>query len=103
MSEEKKDVVLLVVVVEEEEGRGEMWPWPVKEVFMNECRARAAREDTVNDVVLEEVLLVKEGGGVYIRSSSEDWEYVAELLRKVEVIVWEMVPSATEAVYVFMQ
>ena len=61
MSEEKKDVVLLVV--EEGEG-GELWPWPVKEVFMKECRARAAREATVNVVVLEEVLLVKEGGGV---------------------------------------
>ena len=72
MSEEKKDVVLLLL--EEEEGSGEMWPWPVKEVFMNECRARAAREDTVNVVVLEEVLLVKEGGGVYSRSSEEDSE-----------------------------
>ena len=61
MSAEKKDVVLLLL--EEEEG-GEMWPWPVKEVFMKECRARAAREDTVNVVALEEVLLVKEGGGV---------------------------------------
>ena len=40
-----------------------MWPWPVKEVVMKEFRARAAREDTVNVVVLEEVLLVKEGGG----------------------------------------
>ena len=57
-----------------EEGLGEMCPWPAKEVFMKECRARAAREDTVNVVVLEEVLLVKEGGGVYIRSSEEDSE-----------------------------
>ena len=39
-----------------------MRPWPVKEVFMNECRARAAREETVNVVVV--FLLVKEGGGV---------------------------------------
>ena len=58
VSEEKKEVVL-------EEG-GEMWPWPVKEVFMKECRARAAREETVN-VVLDVVVLLllgKEGGGV---------------------------------------
>ena len=41
---------------------------------MKECRAKAAREDTVNVVVLEEVLFVKEGGGVYSRSSEEDSE-----------------------------
>ena len=63
VSEEKKEVWLLLLLEEEEEG-GEMRPWPVKEVFMKEFRARAAREDTVNVVVLEEVLLVKEGGGV---------------------------------------
>ena len=59
MSEEKKEVLL--------EKGGEMWPWPVKEVFMNECRARAAREETVNVVVLDVVVLLllgKEGGGV---------------------------------------
>ena len=39
-----------------------MRPWPVKVVFMKECRARAAREETVNEVVV--LLLVKEGGGV---------------------------------------
>ena len=59
VSEEKKEVVL--------EEEGEMRPWPVKEVFMKECRARAAREETVNVVVVLDVvvlLLVKEGGGV---------------------------------------
>ena len=56
MSEENAEVLL-------EEG-GRIWPWPVKEVVMKEFRARAAREDTVNVVVLVVVLLVKEDGGV---------------------------------------
>ena len=62
MSEEKKEVWLLLK--EKEEEGGEMRPWPVKEVVMNEFRARAAREDTVNVVVLEVVLLMKDEGGV---------------------------------------
>ena len=56
VSEEKAEVLL-------EEG-GRIWPWPVNEVVMKELRARAAREDTVNVVVLDVVLLVNEGGGV---------------------------------------
>ena len=59
VSEEKKEVVL-------EEG-GEMRPCPVKKVSMKEWRARAAREETVNVVVVSDVvvlLLVKEGGGM---------------------------------------
>ena len=56
MSEENAEVLL-------EEG-GEIWPWPVNEVFMKEFRARAAREDTLNVVVLDVVLLVKEDGGL---------------------------------------
>ena len=56
MSEEKAEVLL-------EEGE-EIRPWPVNEFFMKEFRARAAREETVNVVVLDVVLLVKEDGGV---------------------------------------
>lgn len=56
MSEEKAEVLL--------EVGGRIWPWPVNEFFMKEFRARAAREETVNVVVLDVVLLVKEGGGV---------------------------------------
>ena len=56
VSEENAEVLL-------EEG-GRIWPWPVKEVVMKEFKARAAREETVNVVVLVVVLLVKEGGGV---------------------------------------
>ncbi len=56
MSEENAEVLL-------EEG-GEIWPWPVNVAVMKEFKARAAREDTVNVVVLDVVLLVKEDGGV---------------------------------------